>query len=51
VKLQEIGRVDRLVTSDEGEVRKLMPDRKAWPPRRSRIQVVVAANKEVDSSK
>jgi hypothetical protein len=49
VKLQEIGRVDGLVSSDE-DVRKLMLDRKAWPPR-SRIQVAVAANKEVDSSK
>jgi hypothetical protein len=38
--------VDGLVTSDE-EVRKLMLDREAW---RSRIKMIVAANKEVDSS-
>jgi hypothetical protein len=42
-----IGRVDGLVTSDE-EVRKLMLDREAW---RSRIKMIVVANKEVDSSK
>jgi hypothetical protein len=45
--LKAIGRVDGLVTSDE-EVRKLMLDSEAW---RSRIKMVVAANKEVDSSK
>jgi hypothetical protein len=45
--LQAIGRVDGLVTGDE-EVRKLMLDREAW---RSRINMIVAANKEVDSSK
>jgi hypothetical protein len=45
--LKEIGRVDGLVTSDE-EVRKLMLDREA---RRSRIKMIVAANKEVDSTK
>jgi hypothetical protein len=39
--------VDGLVTSDE-EVRKLMSDREAW---RSRIKMIVAANREVDSSK
>jgi hypothetical protein len=39
--------VEELVTSDE-EVRKLMLDREAW---RSRIKMVVAKNKEVDSSK
>jgi hypothetical protein len=39
--------VDGLVTSDE-EVRKLMLDsRETW---RSRIKMIVAANKEVDSS-
>jgi hypothetical protein len=37
--------VEGLVTSDE-EVRKLMLDREAW---RSRIKMIVAANKEVDS--
>jgi hypothetical protein len=45
--LKAIGRVEEQVTSDE-EVRKLMLDRKAW---RSRIKIIVAANKEVDSSK
>jgi hypothetical protein len=45
--LKAIGRVDALVTSDE-EVRKLMLDREAW---RSRIKLIVAANKEVESSK
>jgi hypothetical protein len=45
--LKVIGRVDGLVTSDE-EVRKLKLDREAW---RSRIKMIVAANKEVDSSK
>jgi hypothetical protein len=45
--LKAIGRVDGLVTSDE-EVRKLMLDRDAW---RSRIKMIVAPNKEVDSSK
>jgi hypothetical protein len=39
--------VDGLVTSDE-ELRKLMLDRDAWW---SRIKMIVAANKEVDSSK
>jgi hypothetical protein len=39
--------VEGLVTSDE-EVRKLTLDRKA---RRSRIKMIVAKNKEVDSSK
>jgi hypothetical protein len=39
--------VGGLVTSDE-EVRELMLDREAW---RSRIKMIVAANKEVDSSK
>jgi hypothetical protein len=39
--------VDGLVTSDE-EVRKLMLDRAAS---RSRINMIVAVNKEVDSSK
>jgi hypothetical protein len=38
--------VDGLVTSDE-EVRKLVLDREAW---RSRIKMIVAVNKEVDSS-
>jgi hypothetical protein len=42
--LKAIGRVDGLVTSDE-EVRKLIVDRKAW---RSRIKMIVAANKEVE---
>jgi hypothetical protein len=42
-----IGRVNGLVTGDE-EVRKLMLDREAW---RSRIKMIVAANKEVDSDK
>jgi hypothetical protein len=45
--LKAIGRVDGLVTSDK-EVRKLMLDRDAW---RSRIKIIVAVNKEVDSSK
>jgi hypothetical protein len=45
--LKAIGRVEGLVTSDE-EVRKLMLDREAW---RSRIKMIVATNKEVDSSK
>jgi hypothetical protein len=46
--LKAIGRANGLVTSDEG-VRKLMLDREAcW---RSRIKMIVAANKEVDSSK
>jgi hypothetical protein len=36
-----------LLSSDE-EVRKVMLDREAW---RSRIKMIVAANKEVDSSK
>jgi hypothetical protein len=45
--LKAIGRVDGQVTSDE-EVRKLiMLDREAW---RSRIKMIVAVNKEVDSS-
>jgi hypothetical protein len=39
--------VEGLVTSGD-EVRKLMLDRKA---RRSRIKMIIAANKEVDSSK
>jgi hypothetical protein len=39
--------VAALVTSDK-EVRKLMLDSEAW---RSRIKMIVAANKEVDSSK
>jgi hypothetical protein len=39
--------VDGLVTSDE-QVHKLMLDREA---RRSRIKMIVAVNKEVDSSK
>jgi hypothetical protein len=42
-----IGRVDGLVISDE-EVRKLMLDREAW---RSRIKMIVAKNKDVNSSK
>jgi hypothetical protein len=45
--LKANGRVDGLVTSDE-EVRKLMLDSEA---RRSRIKMIVAKNKEVDSSK
>jgi hypothetical protein len=45
--LKAIGRVEELVTSDE-EVRKLMLDREVW---RSRIKMIVAKNKEVDSSK
>jgi hypothetical protein len=45
--LKAIGGVDGLVTSDE-EVRKLSLDRKAW---RSKIKMIVAVNKEVDSSK
>jgi hypothetical protein len=45
--LKAIGRVDGLVTSDE-EVRKPMLDREAW---RSRIKMIVAAKKEVDSGK
>jgi hypothetical protein len=45
--LKAIGRVEGLVTSDE-EVRKLMLDREEW---RSRIKMIVAKNKEVDSSK
>jgi hypothetical protein len=44
--LKAIGRVEGLVTSDE-EVHKLMLDREAW---RSRIKMIVVANKEVDSS-
>jgi hypothetical protein len=45
--LKAIGRrVDGPVTSDE-EVRKLMLDREAW---RSRIKMIVAANKKVDST-
>jgi hypothetical protein len=44
--LKAIERVDRLVTSDE-EVRKLMLHRETW---RSRIKMIVAKNKEVDSS-
>jgi hypothetical protein len=39
------GWADGLVTSDK-EVRKLMLDREEW---RSRIKMIVAANKEVDS--
>jgi hypothetical protein len=42
--LKAIGRVDGLVTSD----RKLMLDREAW---RSRIKMIEATNKEVDSTK
>jgi hypothetical protein len=45
--LKAIGRVDVLVTSDE-ELRKLMLDREAW---RSRVKMIVAANKEIDCSK
>jgi hypothetical protein len=45
--LKAIGRVEELVTSDE-EVRKLMLDWEAW---RSRMKMIVAANKEIDSSK
>jgi hypothetical protein len=45
--LKAIGRVEGLVTSDE-EVHKLMLDREAW---RSRIKLIVAASKEVDSIK
>jgi hypothetical protein len=45
--LKAIGRVEGLVTSDE-EVRKLIMDREQW---RSRIKMIVAANKQVDSSK
>jgi hypothetical protein len=45
--LKAIGRVDGLVTSVK-EVRKLMLDREAW---QSRIKMIVAANKDVDSSK
>jgi hypothetical protein len=47
--LKAIGRVDGLATNDE-EVRKLMldGDRESW---RGRIKMMVAANKEVDSSK
>jgi hypothetical protein len=45
--LKAIERVDGLVTSDE-EVRKQMLDREAW---RSRIKMIAAVNKEVDSSK
>jgi hypothetical protein len=45
--LKAIGRVDGLVASDE-EVRKLILDREAW---RSRIKMMVAVNKEVDSIK
>jgi nuclear transport factor 2 (NTF2) superfamily protein len=44
--LKAIGRVDGQVTSDE-EVRKLMLDEEGW---RSRIKMMVAVNKEVDSS-
>jgi hypothetical protein len=39
--------VDGLVTNDE-EVRKLMLHRAAW---RSRIKMIVATDKEVDSSR
>jgi hypothetical protein len=45
--LKAIGRVDGLVASDE-EVLKLMLDREAW---QSRIKMIVAASKDVDSSK
>jgi hypothetical protein len=45
--LKAIGRVNGLITSDE-EVRKLRLEREAW---RSRIKIIVAENKEVDSSK
>jgi hypothetical protein len=45
--LKAIGRVEELVTSNEG-VHKLMSDREAW---RSRIKMIVAVTKEVDSSK
>jgi flagellar biosynthesis regulator FlbT len=45
--LKALGRVEGLVTNDE-EVRKLMLDREAW---RSRMKMIVAANKEVDSIK
>jgi hypothetical protein len=42
-----IGKVEGVVTSDD-EVRKLMLDRGEW---RSKIKMIVAANKEEDSSK
>jgi hypothetical protein len=45
--LKAIGRVDGLITSDE-DVRKLTLDREEW---RSGINIMVAANKEVDSGK
>jgi hypothetical protein len=45
--LKAIGRLDGLVTSDEG-VRKVMLDREEW---RSKIKMIVAVNNEVDSSK
>jgi hypothetical protein len=45
--LKAIGRVDGLVTSDE-EVRELMLDSEVL---RSRIKMIVAANKELDSIK
>jgi hypothetical protein len=45
--LKAIGRVDGLVNFDE-EVRKLPLDREVW---RSRIKMIVAAKKEVNSSK
>jgi hypothetical protein len=45
--LKAIGRVNGLVTSDE-EVRKLMLDREEW---RSRIKMIWAVNKEVDSTR
>jgi hypothetical protein len=45
--LKAIGRVEGLLTSDE-EVHKLMLDREEW---RSKIKMIVAASKEVDSSK
>jgi hypothetical protein len=45
-QLKAIGRVDGPVISDE-EVRKLILDREAW---RSRIKMIVAKKKEVDST-
>jgi hypothetical protein len=45
--LKAIGSVDGLVTRDEA-VQKLMLDRQAW---RSRIKMIVAANKEIASTK
>jgi hypothetical protein len=45
--LKATEREDGLVTSDE-EVRKRMLDREAW---RSRIKMIVAVDKKVDSSK